>query len=116
VHPGAQAILQAKALKLVGGPNTPLLVAGHGAVQGVFLADRADTMLSYRSGSTAVLKEVPNLVSVAMPEVLSVGPAYGMVVLSDHPLAARFALFVMSEQGQAILQRFGFDPVGVAGP
>jgi molybdate transport system substrate-binding protein len=116
VHPGAQAVLQAKALKLVGGPNTPLLVAGRGAVQGVFLADRADIMLSYCSGSAAVLKEVPGLVSVVMPEALSVGPAYGMVVLSDHPLAARFALFVMSEQGQAILQRFGFDPVGVAGP
>jgi ABC-type molybdate transport system substrate-binding protein len=36
-----------------------------------------------------------------------------MVVLSDDPLADRFALFVMSEQGQAILQKYGFDPVGI---
>ena len=62
------------------------------------------------------MKEVPGLVSVAVPASLSVGPAYGMVVLSDQPPAARFALFVMSEQGQAILQRFGFEPVGIAAP
>lgn len=30
-----------------------------------------------------------------------------------HPLAARFALFVQSEQGQAILRRYGFDPIGL---
>src|SRR5580704_4110437 len=40
LHPGAQAILQAKALKLVGGPNSTPLVPGHGAVQGIFLANR----------------------------------------------------------------------------
>ena len=48
--------------------------------------------------------------------VVDVGLGYGMVVLSDHPQAARFALFVMSEAGQALLQRHGFDPVGVAAP
>jgi len=37
-------------------------------------------------------------------------------VLTDQPLATCFALFVMSEQGQAILQRHGFDPVGLAPP
>jgi ABC-type molybdate transport system substrate-binding protein len=116
VHPGARAVLEAKALKLVGGPNTPPLVPGHGAVQGVFLANRADIMLGYCSGSGPVMKEVPGLVSVTVPAALSVGSAYGMVVLSDHPLAARFALFVMSERGQAILARHGFDPVGLASP
>jgi len=116
MHPGAQAILEAKALRLVGGPDTPPLVPGHGAVQGVFLADRADIMLGYCSGSASVMKEVPGLVSIAVPPALSVEPAYGIVVLTDQPLATCFALFVMSEQGQAILQRHGFDPVGLAPP
>jgi molybdate transport system substrate-binding protein len=116
VHPGAQAILQAKALKLVGGPNTPPPIPGHGAVQSVFLSDSADIMLGYCSGSAAVIKEVPGLTSIAVPSALAVEPAYGMIVLSDQPLAARFALFVMSEQGQAILQRHGFDPIGLAAP
>ncbi len=114
VHPGAQAVLQAKAMKLVGGRDTPPLVAGRGVVQGVFLADRADVMLGYCSGSGSIMREVPGLVSVAVPPALAVEPAFGMIVLSDQKLAARFALFVMSEQGQAILERHGFDPVGLA--
>jgi molybdate transport system substrate-binding protein len=115
IHPGAEAILQAKALKLVGGPSTPSLVPGHGAVQGVFLADRADIMLGYCSSAAPAVREIPGLVSVLLPPALTVGAAYGMIVLSDDPRAARFALFVMSEQGQAILQKYGFDAVGIAG-
>lgn len=110
VHPGAQAALQAKAQTLVGGPDSKPLVPGHGQVAGVFLADRADAMLGYCSGSAAVMRDVPGLVSVPVPPALSVGPAYGLTVLSDKPLAARFALFVLSEPGQAILARHGFDP------
>ncbi|HEY0182369.1 MAG TPA: substrate-binding domain-containing protein [Rhodopila sp.] len=116
LHPGAQAVLQKKALQLYGGRDTPPLVPGHGAVQGIFLANRADLVLAYCGGSAAILKDVPGLVSVSLPAALSVGPAYGMVVLSDQLPAARFALFVMSERGQAILQQHGFDPVGIAGP
>jgi ABC-type molybdate transport system substrate-binding protein len=114
VRPGARAALQAKALKLFGGPATPPLVPGHGAVQGVFLADRADVMLVYCSGARPVIREVPGLTSIALPPNLTVGAAYGMIVLSDDPLAGRFALFVMSERGQTILQKSGFDPIGVA--
>ena len=113
IRPGAQAILQAKAMKLVGGPNTPPLVPGHGAVEGIFLSNRADVMLGYCSGSGPLTREIPGLASVPLPPSLTVGPAYGLVVLSDHPLAARFALFILSEQGQAILRQNGFDPIGL---
>lgn len=115
VHPGAQAILQAKAMKLFGGPNTPPLGPGHGAVQGIFLSDKADVILGYCSSSGPVMQELPGLANVALPPALTVGPAYGLVVLTDHVLAARFALFVLSEQGQTILLHHGFDPVGLAG-
>jgi ABC-type molybdate transport system substrate-binding protein len=37
----------------------------------------------------------------------------GLIVLTYRPLAMRFALFIMSEQGQAILQQYGFDPIGL---
>jgi molybdate transport system substrate-binding protein len=114
VHPGAQAILEAKALQLVGGPNSQPLVAGRGAAQGVFLADRADVMLGYCSGAGPIVREISGLTSVSLPPALTVGPAYGLIVLSDNPLAARFALFVLSEQGQAILLQHGFDPIGLA--
>lgn len=114
IHPGAQRILEAKAMKLVGGPNTPPLVPGRGAVQGIFLADRADVMLGYCSGAALVAREIPDLTIVPLPPALTVGPAYGLIVLSDDSVAARFALFVLSEQGQAILLKHGFDPIGLA--
>jgi molybdate transport system substrate-binding protein len=114
LHPGAQGILEAKALKLVGGPNTPPLVPGRGAVQGIFLSDRADVMLGYCSSAGPLAREIPDLSIVPLPPSLTVGPAYGLIVLSDSPQAARFSLFVLSEQGQAILLRHGFDPIGLA--
>ena len=114
LHPGAEAVLQAKALQLVGAPDSKPLVPGHSFVAGVFLAGRADAMMGYCSGSAAVMKEVPGLASVPLPPALSVGPAYGMTVLSDNLLAARFALFILSETGQAILARDGFTPVAQA--
>jgi ABC-type molybdate transport system substrate-binding protein len=113
VHPGAQAILQHKAMQLVGGPDSTPLVPGRGAVQGIFLADRADVMLGYCSSSGPVMQEINELVNVPLPASLTVGPAYGLIVLTDHPLAARFALFVLSEPGQTILRQHGFDPIGL---
>jgi molybdate transport system substrate-binding protein len=113
VHPGAQAILQRKAMQLVGGPNSKPLVPGRGAIQGIFLANRANVMLGYCSSGQAVMREMPRLTNVALPPSLTVGPAYGLIVLSDRPLAARFALFVLSEQGQEILRKYGFDPIGL---
>ena len=117
IHPGARATLEAKAQKLVGGGDkTPLLVPGKGAVAGVFIADRADIMLGYCSGAPAVIGAVPNLTSVPLPTDLSVGPAYGMVLLNTKPVTLRFAAFVMSEPGQAVLQTHGFDPVALSAP
>jgi molybdate transport system substrate-binding protein len=115
LRPGAEATLEAKALKLVGGPDTKPLVAGHGQVEGVFLADKADMMLGYCSGAAEVTRDVPGLVSVPLPSELTVEPAYGMVMLTDNTLAGRFAVFVMSERGQAILERHGFVPVAWPG-
>ncbi len=72
-------------------------------------------MLGYCSSGLPVMREIPDLVNVALPPDLTVGPAYGLIVLSDDPVAARFALFVLSEQGQAILRKYGFDPIGLPG-
>jgi molybdate transport system substrate-binding protein len=117
VRAGAGAILEAKAQKLFGGgAATPLPVAGKGAVEGIFLADRADVVLTYCSGADAVTKEVPNLAIVPLPPFLSVGPAYGTVLLNAKPVTLRFSVFVMSEAGQAILKAHGFDPVALVAP
>lgn len=117
LQPGAKAALEAKAQKLVGGGDkTPLLVPGKGAMEGVFIAGRADVSLGYCSGAPSVVKEVPGLSIVNLPDSLSVGAAYGMVLLNLKPVTLRFAAFVMSEAGQAVLRTHGFDPVALAEP
>ena len=49
--------------------------------------------------------------SIPLPDALEVGPVYGLAILSDRPEAARLALFMLSEQGQAILARGGLLPL-----
>jgi molybdate transport system substrate-binding protein len=114
VKPGARATLEAKALQLVGGgAKTPPLVAGKGAIEGIFLTEKADMMLIYCSEAPSLQHEIPSLISVALPKALNVEPAYGMVVLDAKPVTLRFVAFVMSEQGQAVLRDHGFDPVAL---
>ncbi|SRR5579871_725828 len=117
VRRGARAALEAKAQQLYGGgAKTPLLVPGKGAVEGIFLSDRADVALAYCSGAPTVVSEVPGLIVVPLPPELSVGPAYGMVLLNAKPLTLRFATFVMSDTGQAVMKSHGFDPVALIEP
>jgi molybdate transport system substrate-binding protein len=114
---GARAALQAKAQQLYGGgARTPLLIPGKGALDGIFIADRADVALAYCSGAPEVVAAVSGLTVVPLPAELTVGPAYGMVVLTAKPVAFRFATFVMSETGQALLKAHGFDPVALVEP
>src|SRR5262249_55442346 len=81
-----------------------------------FLSDRADVAFAYCSGAPAVIGEIPGLAVVPLPPDLSVGPAYGMVLLNTKPLTLRFATFLMSEGGQAAMKAHGFDPVALVEP
>jgi len=111
VRPGAKATLEGKAQQLVGGPSMAPLVPGQGPSEGVFLSGRADVMLGYCSGAAGLQRTIPDLVAVPLPPELEVGPEYGLTMLSANPAAARFALFVLSEPGQAILAQHGLVPV-----
>lgn len=113
VRPGARATLEGKAQQLVGGPSMAPLVPGQGPSEGVFLSGRADVMLGYCSGVDTVRRAVPDLAAVPLPAALEVGPEYGLTVLSANPAAARFALFVMSGPGQAILKQHRLIPVAL---
>jgi molybdate transport system substrate-binding protein len=115
VRSGARVLLETKARQLMGGgAKTPLPVAGKGPVEGIFLADQADVMLLYCSEVQTLQNQIAALVSVSLPPALQVEPAYGMVVLDPKPLTLRFVAYVMSEQGQAVLQSHGFEPVALA--
>ena len=111
VRPGATAALRAKVLPLFGGPNSMAPQAGHSPAASIFLADRADALLYYCSGTAAAMTEVPGLVSIQVPAALEVGPVYGLAILSDRPEAARLALFMLSQRGQAMLAKGGLRPV-----
>ena len=114
LHPGAQASLQAKALKPFGGPDAKPPVPGRGAVEGIFLADRADIVLGYCTGASRVVQAVPGLVAIPLPPGLAVTPTYALVVLDDDPRADRLVVFMVSERGQAILAHYGFTPATTA--
>jgi molybdate transport system substrate-binding protein len=115
VRPGARAILEAKALQLVGGPNSPPVPAGRNAVAFHMAEGRADIFLGYCTSGQAAATEVPGLQIVPLPEALAVGADYGLTVrngdAAEAAAASRLALFILSARGQVILAEHGFVPV-----
>ncbi len=109
LRPGAQAALKAKAIPFGGGaaPKSGTLR------ETLFLSGQADIVLGYCSGAPALLGAVPGLTSVPLPPDIAVTAEYGLTILTPDPEAARFALFTLSEAGQAILARSGLLPVGL---
>ena len=70
---------------------------------------QADVFLTYCTNAVASQREVPRLKIVQLPPALQVGAAYGLTLRGDAPAAARaFVAHVLSEPGQAVLQRYGF--------
>lgn len=109
VRAGSQAALEAKALKLTGGADSPKPPPGRGTYAWVMDEGQADVFLTYCTNAVASQKEVPRLKIVQIPPELQVGAAYGLTSRSDAPPAARaFVAYVLSEPGQAVLQRYGF--------
>jgi ABC-type molybdate transport system substrate-binding protein len=110
-RPGAYKALDAKALKLTGGPDSPPSPTDR-SVYGLLIAERkADIFLTYCTNVLQATREVPGSRSVAVPEALAVGADYGLTTTDKaSPGAARFKAFVMSADGKAILARHGFAP------
>jgi molybdate transport system substrate-binding protein len=109
VRAGSYAVLDAKALQLTGGADSPKPPAGRGTYAWVMEQGQADVFLTYCTNAVAAQQEVPRLKIAAVPPELQVGAAYGLTQRSDAPPAARaFVAYVLSEPGQAVLQRYGF--------
>jgi molybdate transport system substrate-binding protein len=111
VKPGADATLSQKALKLFGGPTAITPIAGHSVVASIFLADKADILVSYCSGQGELKRDIPDLASIRLPANIDVVATYGLAVLTDNPAAARLALFLLSDKGQGIIAENGLVPV-----
>jgi molybdenum ABC transporter molybdate-binding protein len=109
VKAGAYATLDAKALKLTGGANSPKAPAGRGTYAWVMDNNQADIFLTYCTNAVAAQKEVARLAVVALPDNLQVGAAYGVTVKNGaHPAAAAFAKALLATPAQSTLARYGF--------
>ncbi len=109
LRPGARRTLEDKALKLTGGPDSPPPPPGRSAYGDLVARRQADIFLTYCTNALLARRDFPDLVSVPTPPELSVGALYGLTVLRGAPEPAwRFAWFILSDDGQAILTRHGF--------
>lgn len=109
VQAGAYAQLDAKALKLTGGADSPKPPAGRGTYAWVMDQRQADVFLTYCTNAVAAQAEVPRLRVVQLPPALQVGAAYGLTVRADAPAAAQaFAEALRQPAAQAVLRRLGF--------
>jgi molybdate transport system substrate-binding protein len=111
IRPGAGAILGKKALKLTGSATSAVPPAGY-SVYGWHIAEsRADIFLAYCTAVAEAKKQYPDQQIVDLPQTLAVGADYGLTVISGAPpMAERFAQFILSSAGQAILIGYGFAP------
>jgi len=111
VRPGAFQQLSDKALKLVGGPDSPQAPPNR-TVYGMLLEEgKADLFLTYCTNARQARAENSALRIVEVPAPLSVGADYGLTVMKGaRPQAERFAQFILSRSGQDILEKHGFAP------
>jgi len=64
---------------------------------------------SFWPTARAAQKESPGQQIIALPDALAVGADYGLTVITGAPPPAyRFALFILSPDGQRILEKHGF--------
>lgn len=113
IESGAFDVLDAKALQLTGGPDSPAAPEGRNPYAWVMTEDRADLFLTYCTNAVLARRDTPELQLIRIPEALGVGADYGLSILApDRPDAVRLALFILSPAGQEILADYGFEAPG----
>jgi molybdate transport system substrate-binding protein len=109
IKPGAKAILEGKALQLTGGPTSSKAPAGINQYAWVMSGGKADLFLTYCTNAVLAGRELPGLKILQLPPELSIVAEYGLVLLENAPPAAvEFARFILNDEGQSILMRYGF--------
>jgi len=106
---GARTTLESKALQLTGGPTSEKAPDGKNLYGWVMASGRADVFLTYCTNAALAQKDVPTLQIVQVPPELNVAADYGLIVLKHAPPAAEaFAQFILGDEGQTILVKYGF--------
>ena len=114
LRPGAGAALERKALQLTGGRASAPPPQGRSPYGWHIAEGRADIFLLYCTGALEAQKQNPGQQIVALPNELAVGADYGLTVMNGASSAAyRFAMFILSPDGQRILAQHGFMAPGI---
>jgi molybdate transport system substrate-binding protein len=109
VQRGAQADLEAKALKLTGGADSPRPPGNRNAYAWLMDDDKADVFLTYCTNAVLAQTEVPRLKVVSIPASLQVAAAYGMTMKTASQAKAQpFASYLLSAPAQVVLSKLGF--------
>lgn len=111
---GSFATLSGKALQLTGGPDSEKPPEGRSPYGWIMGEKRADIFLTYCTNAVMAQEEVKGLRIIGIPEELSVGADYGLLVRKGAPVEAwRLAMFILSPEGQRILRNYGFEAAAV---
>ena len=114
INLGASATLEKKALQLTGGPSSPPAPQGRSVYGELIAQGTADIFLTYCTNALAAQRENPAQQIVPLPDTLAVGADYGLIVMSGASVPAyRFALFILSAEGQRTLAKHGFAAPGL---
>ena len=108
---GAYDLLDRKALKLTGGPDSPPPPAGRSVYAALLECGQADVFITYCSNALQAQQEVPALQRVDLPDDVNVSADYGVVLLDGAgPRARRFVDRLLGPAGQSAFARQGFSP------
>jgi molybdate transport system substrate-binding protein len=109
VRPGSRALLEAKALQLMGGAASAAPPAGLDLFAWHLREKHADIFVAYCSAGANLKKDLPGASVVNLPPALATGADYGLTWLpATNERGVAFALFMFSDLGQQILARNGF--------
>lgn len=108
LQPGAYALLDAKALKLTGGADSPRPPPGRSTYAWIMGEGQADMFLTYCTNAVAAQREVPSLSIISVPPELQVAARYGVAAREGDDVAAQLLQYMVSPPAQAVLQRYGF--------
>jgi molybdate transport system substrate-binding protein len=111
VRPGAFGLLERKARMLTGGSSSPPPAPDRSVYAAAVADGVVDVFLTYSTNAELAVREAPRLRVVPLPSVLDVVAEYGLAVRAGATDAARaFADFVLDNDGQRILLKYGFAP------
>jgi molybdate transport system substrate-binding protein len=114
IKPGSFATLSGKALQLTGGPESEKAPEGRNQYGWIMGQKKADVFLTYCTNAVLARKDVPALRIIRIPEDLSGGADYGLLVRNGAPNEAwKLAVYILSPEGQKILRQYGFEATAI---